>query len=207
MRWKIAGMAGALLLTACAPGGSVTTNTNATAGSGESSLTDVKRIVSTGVGINFNALVGTYSQMAVHPTTKLPVVVYYDRSTVMGNGATAAGALKYAYMNAAGDWTIEVVDVNTGTAACGAAASYCVGAQNIAAPAHASGLPQVLDVKFTAGVNGGSVKPIIAYVFGNNAATGKRIRVAERNSSTGLWAISDAVPTTGIPAGIAVATL
>jgi trimeric autotransporter adhesin len=164
---------------------------------------DVKKIVSVGPGINFNALTGGHSASALNPSTSLPATVYYDKS-IAGTPTGPTGALKYAYLDAQGNWNIEVVDYNYGTtAACGVAATaFCIGAPN-AAPTF---LSQVYDIAFVPASGSTAAYPIIVYAHGNNTATGKRIRMAARNPSTGIWSITDAVAPSGIPAGVVVAT-
>ncbi|MEK6773021.1 MAG: hypothetical protein AABY64_03695 [Bdellovibrionota bacterium] len=167
-------------------------------------LTDVKRIVTTGKGLNFNNQVGGPSEIKLHPTTKLPSVVYYDKTQQVGTSTSPAGALKYAYMDSSGNWNVEIVDGNTGSGGCGSATGYCIGAPNVAAPAFANGQPQMFDMQFSAGVGGTTPTPYIIYAYGTTTA--KSIRIATRNMTTGQWTIADAVPTSSL-AGYATATL
>ena len=166
------------------------------------STVDVKKIVSAGVGINFNNITGGTIEMVINPTTHLPAVLYYDRSLQIVPGGPA-GALKYAYMDITGTWNIEVIDGNYGTGACGTATAFCVGAQNVTATT----FPQVYDIEFVPAIGSAEAYPIVVYAHGNNAATGKRVRVASRDAETGLWSIENAVQTSSIPSGIAVATI
>lgn len=150
-------------------------------GSSGSTTTDIKRIVAAGPSLSFNALTAGVNAMALSPTTSLPAVAYYDKNSPV-SGTTTIGALKFAYMDSNGNWNIEVVDANYGTAACGAAGSFCMGAPNAAAGGTAS-------IIRTAFMSDG--RPAIAYVYGASLATAgnKQIRFAER-SAAGKWAIS-----------------
>jgi trimeric autotransporter adhesin len=143
---------------------------------------DVYGLVSTGESLSFNALTGGVNDLALNPIISQPAVAYYDKGS-SASGTTAVGALKYAYRDATGNWTIEVVDANYGTAVCGTSGSYCVGAPNAAAGATAS----IIRLAFTsAGL------PAIAYVYGASVGTAsgfKQVRYAER-SSAGTWTIS-----------------
>lgn len=171
--------------------------------SASSSTSDVKKIISAGVGLNFNNITGGQVELVLNPTTGLPAILYYDRSQQVVPGAPA-GALKYAYMDLLGNWNIEIIDSNYGTTTtCGAATAYCIGAQNIAS----ANFPQVYDLIYVPAIGTAEAYPIVAYAHGNSTATGKRIRIGIRNSQTGIWSLEDAVPTSAIPAGIAVATL
>lgn len=171
--------------------------------SASSTTTFVKKIISAGVGLNFNNLTGGQVELVLNPTTGLPAILYYDRSQQVVPGAPA-GALKYAYMDLLGNWNIEIVDSNYGTTAtCGAATAFCIGAQNIAS----TNFPQIFDLIYVPAIGTAAAYPVVAYAHGNSAATGKRIRLGTRNAQTGIWSLEDAVPTSAIPAGIAVATL
>lgn len=139
--------------------------------------TNVKRIVSVGAGLNFNAQTGSWSEMAMNPTTSMPGVVYYDRSATVG---AVAGALKFASMDAQGHWQVEVVDANTGSAACGSATAFCIGAPNVAVPTASQ--PQIYDVKFLS-----TGLPVIVYAYGTT--TNKSLRLAEK-ASDGTWTVS-----------------
>ncbi len=143
---------------------------------------DVKKIVTTGPSLSFNALTGGVNDMAVNPVTKFPAMTYYDKSANI-SGTAAIGALKYAFMDTSGAWNIEVVDFNTGTAACGTAGSFCVGAPNAAAGSTAN----IIKMAFKS-----TGEPVIAYVYGASVggAGFKQIRFAERNSTTGAWSVS-----------------
>lgn len=163
-------------------------------------ITDVKKVVSVGAGLNFNAMTGSWSEMAINPLTHAPAVVYYDRSALI---SPVAGALKFASMDSVGNWNIEVIDANAGTAAqtCGggATSANCIGAPNVAVPTASQA--QMFDVKF---LNESTVaRPVIAYVYGTGGAasssSGKSIRLAEKSTS-GTWTISTAVLGTQIMA-------
>ncbi|MFZ3231687.1 MAG: hypothetical protein WA160_15875 [Pseudobdellovibrio sp.] len=164
------------------------------------SLVDVKQIVSVGAGLNFNALTGSWSEMASDPITNAPAALYYDRSASV---SAIAGAMKYAYMDATGNWNVEVVDVNTpitaitNTCGGGAASANCIGAPNIAVPTVSQ--PQIYDLNFLS--NGTTSTAVAAYAFGSGGAgaliTGKSIRFAVRGS-TGVWAVETAVPGSSI---------
>jgi len=142
-----------------------------------STTTNVKRIVSVGAGLNFNAQTGSWSEMAMNPLTTMPGVVYYDRSAVVGS---VAGALKFASMDAQGHWQIELVDANTGSAACGSATAFCIGAPNVAVPTASQ--PQIYDVKFLS-----TGLPVIVYAYGTT--TNKVLRLAQK-ASDGTWTVS-----------------
>lgn len=162
-------------------------------------LNDIYRTISTGDSLSFNNLTGGVSDLALHPITGAPAITYYDKSAPV-SGTTAVGALKYAYMDANGTWNIEVVDANYGTAACGTANSYCVGAPNAAGGSTSS----ILRLAFKS-----DGTPAIAYVFGASANTvggNKQLRLAER-STAGKWSISAPFYslTDADPANVAVA--
>jgi hypothetical protein len=80
--------------------------------------TDIKRIVSTGPSLSFNALTAGPNSLEVNPSTHLPAVAYVDRTVGTAGGPTQGG-LKYAYLDSTGNWNIEVVDLNSGTNVCG----------------------------------------------------------------------------------------
>jgi hypothetical protein len=144
-------------------------------------LNNIFRIVSTGESLSYNSLTGGPHAIAIHPITKLPAIAYYDKTANI-SGTTAVGALKYASMDTSGSWTIEVVDSNYGTAVCGSAGSYCVGAPNVAS----TNYPQIMDLAFRPdGV------AAIAYVYGASSSTSggsKQIRYAEKLSQSG-WKV------------------
>jgi len=143
---------------------------------------DVQKIVSTGPSLTFNGLTGGVNALAVNPVTGRPAIVYYDKSATVSL-STALGALKLAEMTAEGSWVVSVVDANYGSAACGTANSYCIGAPNAAGGSTA----KILDLKFTT-----TGLPAIAYVYGGSVGTAsafKQIRFAERNSQ-GVWNVS-----------------
>jgi len=148
-------------------------------------VTDIKKIVSAGESLSFNNLTGGVNSIAMNPVTGLIGVAYYDKNANPSN-TTAVGALKYAFINSYGEWEIEVVDSNYGTAACGASGSYCIGAPNVAG----GNTTDVIELAFTStGV------PSIAYVYGaslNTAGGYKQVRFAERNNTSGSWTISTA---------------
>jgi hypothetical protein len=175
---------------------SSTTVTN-TETSTTSTLTNVKAVVTTGSSLSFNIQSAGANAMALNPSTRLPGVAYVDAQT-NATGTTAVGALKLAQMNASGAWDVEVIDLNYGTAACGTANSFCVGAMN-AATGSTSGI-----VSLAYKSNG---LPAIAYVFGPSAAgTGnKQIRLAEKDSS-GNWTITVAFSSSTAAAATNVAT-
>lgn len=192
-----------LVLTAC----SEIQNGGDAPGSGQDTspsiglTTDVKRIISTGESLTFNGQTGGSSDLALNPVNKLPGIAYYDKSTNVG-GQTAVGALKYAFMDTNGNWNIEVVDANYGTAACGTANSFCVGAPNVAAGT----IGAIIRLAYK---SDGTVA--IAYVYGasaNTASAFKQIRFAERSSS-GAWTISAAASysTAVAVTNVAVATI
>ncbi len=192
-----------LSLIACEEG-SVSGASSAGSGSGSGSgsststtTTDVKKVVTTGPSLTFNDMTGGPNDLALNPKgllnsdgsyTPLPAVVYYDKSSYAGGGTVGGtmGALKYAYVDSYGNWTIEVVDVNystTGAIACGTANSFCVGAPNAAGGSTAN----ILGLAFKS-----TGLPVIAYVYGASANTTsgyKQVRIAERDSS-GNWTIS-----------------
>ncbi len=174
----------ATALFGCSGGGELGTDFSSSGGAAGSSTTDVKETISFGPSMSFQNLTGGYNNMGLNPVTHLPAVVYYDKNHA--TGTTALGALKYAYMDANGVWNIEVVDLNYGTAACGAVGSTCVGA-----PTNANGpRANILSLKFKS--NG---TPIIAYIYGASttaaAAVYKYVKVAER-STAGVWSLSTA---------------
>lgn len=169
-------------------------------GNTTASTSDIRKIVSAGVGINFNNMTGGQIEMALHPATHTPSVVYYDKSQQVIPGAPA-GALKFATMDALGNWSVEVIDSNYGTGACGVAATaYCIGAQNIATV----NFPQIFSIAYIPASGTTAAYPMVVYAHGNTLATGKRIRAAVRNPSTGVWTITDAVPSSSISSGIMV---
>ncbi len=146
-------------------------------------IVDVFRVLTTGSSLSFNNQTGGVNDMAINPVTGTPAILYYDKSAPI-TGTTAVGALKYAAMDSNGTWSVEVVDANYGTAACGTANSYCVGAPNAAAGSTAS----ILKLAFKS-----DGTPAAAYVFGASANTAngnKQIRLAERSATTGKWTIS-----------------
>jgi trimeric autotransporter adhesin len=143
---------------------------------------DIYSLVSAGESLSFNGLTGGVNDLAVNPSTQQPGVAYYDKSST-ASGTTAIGALKYAFRDEAGKWNVEIVDANYGTAACGTANSYCVGAPNVAAGNTAS----IIRLAFNS-----EGLPAIAYVYGASAATAsgyKQVRFAERDAD-GDWTIS-----------------
>lgn len=155
--------------------------------------TNVKKIVSVGAGLNFNDMTGSWSEMAIDPLTHGPAVVYYDRSALI---SPVAGAMKLATMDSFGNWNIEIVDANAGTAAqtCGggATSANCIGAPNVAVPTASQA--QIYDLKFLATTT--EARPVIAYAYGTGGAasssTGKSIRLAEK-ASDGTWTITTVV--------------
>lgn len=165
-------------------------------GSSSQTTSDVRRVASLGVGINFNGLTGGPSSMALHPTTRLPAVVYYDKGIAVGS-TVAVGALKYAYQDALGNWHIEIVDSNYGTAACGSAGSTCIGAPNNTTLSHS-----VVKLAFK---NDGT--PAIAYSYGQSlTGTSKFIRYATRSTNldgSANWSFETAL--TAVPSTVAVA--
>lgn len=181
-----------LLFASCGSSSSISGGSPETSTTGGSSTSDpVVRVVSAGENLSFNNLTGGPQDVAISPTTGLPGVAYYDKSaTGGGTGATpTVGALKYAYMDSTGNWNIEVVDQNFGTATCGNLNSVCVGAPNGTA-ATALNHNKIIAIAYkTDGT------PMIAYVYGSSIGTTlvgtgtKDIRVAER-STTGIWTIS-----------------
>lgn len=200
----------ALVLTAvmvgCSGGGELGSDFSSTGGGGGGATPtpapDIKRVVTTGPGLNFNNLHGSQPRLKLNPSTRAPAVMYYDRTTLAGSGATnPAGALKYAWMDAAGTWNIELVDANSGTAACGAAGALCVGAQNIAAP---TDFPQMWDIAFTS--DGATV--YAAYVYGGNTATTKKVRIVSRPTActdgSSCWVAENSI---SIPNTVAFATI
>lgn len=182
-----------LFLLGCVPENTPTTLTGSAIdamATVTSSSSDIKRVVTTGESLSFNNQTGGSLDMRLHPTTKLPAIAYYDKSHVgNGTGGTPAiGALKYAYTDSTGAWNIEVVDVNYGIVACGAAGSFCVGAPNVAG-GNVSG---IISLGFKS-----DGTPAIAYVYGASL-TGpgtKDIRYATR-SSAGVWTIETAFSST-----------
>ncbi len=147
-----------------------------------STITDFYRTVSAGPSLSFNNLTGGVNDLVINPVTKLPSVIYYDKSST-ASGTTALGALKYAYMDSMGGWRVEVVDANYGTALCGVVNSFCLGAPNVAAGNTAS----IMKLAFRS-----DGTPAIAYVFGASVATvggTKQVRFAER-STFGTWSVS-----------------
>lgn len=170
-----------------------TPDTDDPAGSG-SSVTEVRRIVTTGPTLSFNTMSGGPSSIEINPVTKLPAMAYYDRNANVA-GTAITGALKYAAMDSTGNWSIEVVDANYGTGAnCGLATSFCVGAPSANPAASASFLRLAFKSDGT---------PAIAYAFGALTATTKQIRFAERSAS-GSWSVGVAFTAT---AAVAVATI
>lgn len=173
---------------------STTTTTSST------TTTLVNKVVTVGAGINFNAQTGSWSELAIDPILKTPGVVYYDRSAYI---SAVQGALKYAKMNGAGSWDVEIVDTNapvtatTNTCGGGATSANCIGAPNVAVPTAAQ--PQIYDIGFlNYSVN---AQPVIAYAYGSGGASsptsGKSVRVATRTSS-GTWNIETAVSGTQV---------
>jgi len=162
------------LLVGCS-GSPELSNLSATA-----TLNDIYKIVSTGQSLSFNALTGGVNDLAINPVTREPGIVYYDKSAT-ASGTTAVGALKYAYRDG-GAWFVELVDANYGTAVCGTAGGFCVGAPNGAN----NNTSSIVRIAYKS--NG---QPVIAYVFGasSNGAGTKDVRYAERSTS-GTWTIS-----------------
>jgi trimeric autotransporter adhesin len=147
-----------------------------------SATTDIYSIVTTGESLSFNNQTGGVNDLALNPETQQPAVAYYDKNN-RASGTTATGALKYAFRDETGSWTVEVVDANYGTAACGTANAYCIGAPNVAA----GNTTSIIRLAFTS-----DGRPAIAYVYGASAATVsgfKQVRFAER-SEDGVWTIS-----------------
>lgn len=151
-------------------------------------LTDIKSFVSFGQSRTFNNRTAGMNDLELNPVTKNPAVAFYDRDQRGTTSPTTIGALKYAEMDASGQWNIEIIDVNYGTtsaaAACGVVNTFCIGAPN----ATTGGIAQVINLAFK---SDGS--PVIAYVFGASLTTpGEReIRLAERDSD-GVWTVSRA---------------
>lgn len=128
----------------------------------------------------------------------MPAVAYYDKNST-ASGSAAIGALKFAFVDGTGAWNIEMVDFNYGTAACGSANSFCIGAPNAAN----GSVAQILSLAFK---SDGS--PAIAYVYGASAATAnstKQIRFAER-TPMGTWNVSVAFQSSTNVAASNVAT-
>ncbi len=181
------------LLVGCGASSSTITGTTPDTGTtgGGSSTSDISRVVSVGENLSFNNMTGGPQDIAINPTTGLPAVAYYDKSaSAGGTGATpTVGALKYAYMDSTGNWNIEVVDQNFGTATCGTINSVCVGAPN------GTTATQLNHSKIIAIAHKSNGTPVIAYVYGSSVGTTligtgtKDIRVAER-STAGVWTIS-----------------
>jgi hypothetical protein len=192
------------MITGCdqATLGGLSTTTTSETPTSTTTVGDVKRIVSTGPSLSFNALTGGVNDLAVNPVTKLPAMTYYDKSANIA-GTVAVGALKYAYMDEYGAWNIEVVDFNTGGVACGTTLSNCIGAPNAAA----GNTTSIIRMAFkTTG------EPVIAYVYGGSAASAggfKQIRYAERSSTTGKWTVSVAfsASTAALATNVAIATI
>lgn len=191
-----------LSLAACDKGSDTTTVIVSSPTNSATSVGDIKKIVTVGAGINFNNLTGGYVAMALHPTLHAPAIVYYDRTQQVVPGAPA-GALKFASMDSLGNWSVEIVDSNYGTGACGSATAYCIGAQNIAS----ANFPQTFDIAYIPATSTVAAYPMVVYAQGNNTATGKRIRSAVRNPSTGRWSITDAVPSSSLPSTLAVTVI
>ncbi|MEQ1876237.1 MAG: esterase [Bdellovibrionia bacterium] len=193
-----------VLLSACSEiqnGGDAPGSGQTNAPSVGISTTDIKRIISTGESLSFNGQTGGTSDLALNPLTKLPAIAYYDKSATV-SGQTAIGALKFAHMDTAGSWNIEVVDANYGAVACGTANSFCVGAPNVAAGT----IGTIIKVAFKS-----DGTAAIAYVYGASANTVggfKQVRFAER-SATGNWTITAAASFTTAAAvtNVAVATI
>ncbi|MFV8251033.1 esterase [Bdellovibrio bacteriovorus] len=172
---------------------------------------DVRAIVSTGENLSFNNQTGGPHDLALNPVTGLPAVAYYDKSaSAGGSGATpAVGALKYAWMDALGNWNVEAVDFNYGTAVCGNVNSVCVGAPNTATAGQLN-QGKILRLAFKA--NG---TPVISYVYGSSQNTTllpgsgtKDIRLAER-SAAGVWSVTTAfqAPVEAGATNVAIATI
>ncbi|MBL7670733.1 MAG: hypothetical protein JNM39_09610 [Bdellovibrionaceae bacterium] len=183
----------ALTLSGCSSGSS-SSSVVAPTPTPTPTYTDVKKVVTTGAGLNFNGSTGSWSEMNIDPISHTPDVVYYDRTAVI---SPVVGALKYGHMTSTGAWVVEVVDSNapitlpTNTCGGGATSAACIGAPNVAVPTSPF---QIYDIKHL--VTSGVSTPVIAYVYGSGGAssstTGKSVRLAVRNSS-GVWVIETAV--------------
>jgi len=160
--------------------------------------TDIKAFVTGGHGITFNNRTGGVNDIAYNPVSHRPAVAYQDMSQVV-SGGTPGGALKYAYMTGTGTWKVEVVDANYGSAACGTANGFCLGAPNILAGGNLSLLKLAFKSDGT---------PAIAYAFGQSAAGAgtKQIRYAERRGDAN-WRIeiANSHSTTANAANVATA--
>ncbi len=173
--------------TETAPTATTTTSSSTTASSPAASApvsltqTDLKKIVSYGEGLDFNGQTGGPNDIALHPTTKLPAIAYYDKSLAAA-GTTTIGALKFAQFDNSGNWDIQVVDANFGTAACGSAGANCIGAPN--ALTDGANIAQIIQLKFKS-----TGMAVIAYVYGASAAASKVVRIAEQTASD-AWTIS-----------------
>ena len=173
-------------------------NESATFGIASTTSVTITRLVSMGSSLSFNDQTGGVNSSAINPTTRMPATVYYDKNST-ASGSAAIGALKYAFVDTTGAWNIEIVDFNYGTAACGSANSFCIGAPNAAN----GSIAQILSLAFKS-----DGTPAIAYVYGASAATAnsnKQIRFAER-TPLGTWNISVAFQSPTSTAATNVAT-
>jgi hypothetical protein len=163
---------------------------------GPTTYSDIKRLVSLGSGINFNGLTGGPSSLAINPITKRLAVAYYDKGLAVGS-TSAVGALKFAHVDADGNWNVEVVDANYGSAACGSAGSTCLGAPNSTTLSHS-----ILQLAFKS-----DGTPALAYVYGQSlTGTNKFVRYAVRSENSegqSDWTFETAF--TAVPSTIAVA--
>jgi hypothetical protein len=157
--------------------------------------TDVNRIVTVGAGLNFNASTGSWSEMNLNPVSKAPGLVYYDRTAVV---SPVVGALKYAEITSSGAWNVEVIAANSPVTAitntCGgaAASAACIGAPNVTVPTASQS--QMFDLGYIDDTV--QARPVVVYAYGTggalSSATGKQIRIAERDEN-GKWLTSIAV--------------
>ncbi|MCC7440694.1 MAG: hypothetical protein IT285_03610, partial [Bdellovibrionales bacterium] len=173
-----------LLFAVLISSGCETTISGVGGGSGDDDSGDlvaVERIVSAGPSLSFNQFTGGVNDLALSPVTKLPGIVYYDKNSAI-SGTTTVGGLKFAFLDETGNWNIEVIDANYGTAVCGTALGICVGAPNAAA----GGTASIMRVAYKS-----DGTPAVVYVYGMSAAGAagnKQIRYAERQAS-GEWTI------------------
>ena len=144
-------------------------------------LTDIKKIMSYGPGISFNQFTGNSSDMSLNPVTRLPAVTYIDKSSPI-SGTTTLGGLKYAWMDVNGGWNVEVIDANTGSAACGTVNATCVGAAN--ALASGANIANIVAIGFKS-----TGLPVVVYVYGASTTAAKLVKFAERDAS-GNWNLS-----------------
>ncbi len=188
-----AGLSALVMMTTACTESQVSGQAGSSSGGGGGTTTtgsgDVNKVVSTGPSLNFNNNTAGIVDVELNPVTLLPAMVYLDRSAPMSGGLTQ-GALKYAYVDTYGNWNIEVVDINYGTAACGLTGAFCVGAPSGVAAAM-SVAAKVFDLAFSAAGN-----PVIAYAYGASNIGSKQMRYAER-SSGGVWTIGLAGSYTG----------